>query len=764
MCHTHVPIGTRWHTFGTWYAKGARLLMKSDEEIPPYFLRFEDDLERDPPLRVKTKSLDRTFHGHGGGLFTPKYHSKGFPYLRKSAQSFAQKLGLSVRKSSAASRLFSHPKYLTQQQVIVQFTYKKLSVLPAKVAASRLTKMMTYLSRTGAGLGNDRPQWITDKEQVKEKELRSEIRSWAGDKHYFNVVISPEKGAELDLAQYTKEIVSELEKELNTELTWYACAHYDTDNPHVHLLIRGKKKDGKELRIPKNVVCFKFRLLAQEVATKKLGKRKESEVNRALQRAISSPYPTQIDYWIKKYSTDNEYEHNNEIFSDKSTSKREKTERGYVFERLKFLSETGYVYREKRKKFLIPDDFLKKLKERQREADFRKSMHQALGEYVTDELIEFDRRRPSFGKISGIVLARGVLNEQSETPYIIVAAFDGKAYKVPLSTFSERGDDLAKEGHVVTLTVTKVEPVKKADHVLESLRDSKTATYSPQKHLQSLIQAKEGRASFTLGEDTKKRIQKEAKAYVTSIELRAKKLTKIGLISWNKDTGEYFFGPELTKQVEKFYKEKNPYRLNVQVEERGALVELSGEERLTYVDRELVREGAHKSLSKRESEGRASAELEVAKQERIKWLTQKGYSVTSDTVDGIKKYYLSEPSLHKLLLDGLAQTLSDVGRDYKKPAKLLAQSDSFKGLVKGTLFREEGRFCIVENRAGVALCPLSPHAKLPPNGALVSVGAVYGSKNESPDVEHLGRAPRPINIEKERAVEYERSLNKDKGR
>ncbi|MCB0333661.1 MAG: DUF3363 domain-containing protein, partial [Bdellovibrionales bacterium] len=330
--------------------------------------------------------------------------------------------------------------------------------------------------------------------------------------------------------------------------------------------------------------------------------------------------------------------------------------------------------------------------------------------------------------------------------------------------FSERSDEIAKEGQIVTLMVSKVEVVKKADYVLESLRDAKTATYNPGKHLSSLIEIKQERASFTLNEQTKQAIEREARAYVTSIELRAKKLATLGLLSCNRETGEYFYASGLTKQVEKYYEGKNPFRLTVQVEERGSLIEIVNEPRLTYLDRELVKNGAHKSLSNRESLGRASAELEVAKQERVKWLVKNGYTVRLEQEEGLEKYYLADQSLQNLYRAGLSKTLSDLERDYQKPAAILSHQESFRGLVRGTMFKSEGRFSIIEDQKNVVLVPLSTHSKIPPNGAFIHVGPVYGSNKGGMDSELIGRAPRPINIEKERALGFEKQLRRGKGR
>jgi len=60
-------------------------------------------------------------------------------------------------------------------------------------------------------------------------------RKMEGDRHNFRFIVSPEAGAELDLKDYTADLVAHLEQDLGMKLEWVAGEHRDTDNPHIHL-------------------------------------------------------------------------------------------------------------------------------------------------------------------------------------------------------------------------------------------------------------------------------------------------------------------------------------------------------------------------------------------------------------------------------------------------------------------------------------------------------------------------------------------------
>jgi hypothetical protein len=42
-----------------------------------------------------------------------------------------------------------------------------------------------------------------------------------------------------DLKALTRGLVAQMERDLGTSLDWVAVDHWNTDNPHVHLLVRG---------------------------------------------------------------------------------------------------------------------------------------------------------------------------------------------------------------------------------------------------------------------------------------------------------------------------------------------------------------------------------------------------------------------------------------------------------------------------------------------------------------------------------------------
>lgn len=157
-------------------------------------------------------------------------------------------------------------------------------------AASALARHVAYIGRAGAGVAGSRPEYFNGRTEALE--AAEEARSWSRDRHHFRFIISPEHGDRVaDLRGYTREVMSRVGADLGEpELSWVGVCHFDTDQPHAHVIVRGKRSDGRDLVIPRDYISYGFRARAQEVVQERLGdlsridaeKRvwKETEANR----------------------------------------------------------------------------------------------------------------------------------------------------------------------------------------------------------------------------------------------------------------------------------------------------------------------------------------------------------------------------------------------------------------------------------------------------------------------------------------------------
>ena len=135
-----------------------------------------------------------------------------------------------------------------------------------------LPKHITYLKREGVTKdGESARMFDAASDEADEHAFAERCKD---DRHHFRFIVSPEDAAEIgDLKTFTRELVADMEKDLGTGLDWVAVDHWNTDNPHIHLLIRGRADDGKDLVISRDYISRGLRDRAAERVTLELGPR-----------------------------------------------------------------------------------------------------------------------------------------------------------------------------------------------------------------------------------------------------------------------------------------------------------------------------------------------------------------------------------------------------------------------------------------------------------------------------------------------------------
>ncbi len=157
-----------------------------------------------------------------------------------------------------------------------------------------LTKHITYLKREGVTRdGTDARMFDATSDAAEERAFAERCED---DRHHFRFIISPEDAAELgDLRTFTRELMTDVARDLGTKLDWIAVDHWNTDNPHIHVLIRGRAEDGQDLVISRNYISRGFRDRAAELVTLELGPRSERDIQSALEREVEAERWTSLD-------------------------------------------------------------------------------------------------------------------------------------------------------------------------------------------------------------------------------------------------------------------------------------------------------------------------------------------------------------------------------------------------------------------------------------------------------------------------------------
>ncbi|MBU0557861.1 MAG: DUF3363 domain-containing protein [Alphaproteobacteria bacterium] len=181
-----------------------------------------------------------------------------------------------------------------RQRVIVKALVSRHIGKGAERAAA-LAAHVSYLGRSGAGVEGARPEFFD--RATDDVRPAAETGSWSEDRHHFRFIISPEHGDRIeDLKGYVREVMGRVSADLGEpDLKWVATCHYDTDQPHAHVLARGRRGDGRDLVIPRDYIGYGFRARAQEVAQERLGDLSRVEAERRIWKETGADRFTGFD-------------------------------------------------------------------------------------------------------------------------------------------------------------------------------------------------------------------------------------------------------------------------------------------------------------------------------------------------------------------------------------------------------------------------------------------------------------------------------------
>ena len=91
------------------------------------------------------------------------------------------------------------------------------------------------------------------------------------DPHQFRFIVSPEDSALLsDLKPFIRDLLAQMERDLDTKLDWVAVDHFNTGHPHTHVVIRGRDDQGKDLVMARDYIGHGVRARAQGLITLEL--------------------------------------------------------------------------------------------------------------------------------------------------------------------------------------------------------------------------------------------------------------------------------------------------------------------------------------------------------------------------------------------------------------------------------------------------------------------------------------------------------------
>lgn len=251
------------------------------------------------------------------------------------------------------------------------------------------------------------------------------------DRHHFRFIVSPEDAAEMtDLKAFTRDLAKQMEVDLGTKLDWVAIDHWNTDNPHVHLLVRGVDQDGHDLVISRDYISRGLRSRAEELVAIELGPKPEHEIKTALEREVSAERWTRLDAEIRIAADETGYIN----LRPNAPSASDPEIRRLMIGRLQHLETMGLATQAATGEWVLALEAEGSLRDLGLRGDIIKTMHCAFTEQgrdrgISDYVIE---TAAAASPIIGRLVDKGLHNELTGEVYAVIDGTDGRAHHVRL--------------------------------------------------------------------------------------------------------------------------------------------------------------------------------------------------------------------------------------------------------------------------------------------------------------------------------------------
>lgn len=275
------------------------------------------------------------------------------------------------------------------------------------------------------------------------------------DRHHLRLIVSPEDALEMsDLRAFTRELMADLERDLETPLDWVAIDHWNTDNPHIHILVRGRAADGGDLVIDGLYMAQGIRGRAEERVTLELGLRSEQDIARMRAREVEADHWTSLDRQLVAMA-----DPDHGVIDLRPGTGGPDSEQSLLIGRAGKLARLGLARQRQPGLWTISADAKTVLRELADRSDIIRTMHRAMSA-DGERAMGADGDRAETGcfalhsdtpaqRIIGRLVERGLHDELAGSAYAIVDGADGQIHHLRFNDLAQTGD--ARPGAIVEL-------------------------------------------------------------------------------------------------------------------------------------------------------------------------------------------------------------------------------------------------------------------------------------------------------------------------
>jgi type IV secretory pathway VirD2 relaxase len=612
-------------------------------------VRPDDDRFRPRPGRPK---------GRPGN--PPRFTSQVLRATQKAAGGARANIGGTAKRGfeggrgRTASRLLAGRAGPRDRRVVV----KARLVILAKAAPGSTMAHLRYIQRDGVTPEGEPGRAygpMTDTADAEAFEARGR-----DDRHQFRFIVSPEDAAELgDLKGFTRQLMGRMEADLGTRLDWVAVDHFDTDNPHSHVVLRGVDDQGRDLVIARDYIAHGMRVRASGLATELLGPQTERELRERLGREVAAERWTGLDRRL----LDRAHEGVVDLAgADASLGGRVRT-----------LERLGLAQPLEGSRWRLRGDLEPTLKAMGERDDIIRALQRAFAGEQRPLEIQHEGAGP--GPIVGRIVRKGLADELEDRGFLVIDGADGKGRYVTLPPGAALAD--FPEGGVVSVRSREPGP-RLADRTIAAV--ARDGIYRPDQHLAV------AQAEARTGADPDGYVQ----AHVRRLEAlrRAGIVERLDAAAWRVPSG--FLARAAAYEAGRFGV--------VQVEVLGDGTPARQTRLLgaTWLDRALIDDV-------RPAPTGFGAEVRQAMDDRRSFLEAEGLAERRGARWRLAPDLLATLRRRELAAAG-AQLAKETGLEHRP----VGESDTVRGTYRRSVNLVSGRFAMIDDGLGFSLVPWRP--------------------------------------------------------
>ncbi len=580
----------------------------------------------------------------------------------KTLKRTAARTGAKLGRGQVAARFAGKSLGARSRRVVI-----KTRLVVLKHAGPRSTEThLRYVERDGVGRsGEDGRAYgpTTDQTDLAAFEARGHE-----DRHQFRFIVAPEDAAPLaDLRSYTRHLMTRMEADLGTRLDWVAVDHWDTDNPHTHIVLRGKSDNGRDLVIARDYIGHGMRQRASELATEWLGPRTELEIRESLSREVGQQRWTGLDRALQLAVQDGLIRMDRPPADAQSVQRRT-----LLMERLRRLARMGLASERAAGVWTLRADTEPVLRAMGERGDIVRTMQRALGG-VQRELTVFSPVSGSRTMV-GRVVGKGLADELRDRGYLVVDGIDGRAHYLSLSASA----DLNQFPVGAIVEAHAAPQIRVADKAIAALASG--GLYRTDHHLA---------AARTLTGNS------DPQALVDAHVRRLEAMRRAGIVE-RVSEGVWRIPadlPERGRQYDAGRRRDNTVQLHshLPIERQTRAIGA------TWLDRQLL--GSADGLSNNGFGG----EVQTALRQRTEFLVGEGLAERRG-----QRIVLARNLLATLRNREIASAAKSIAAETRLSYQAPSDGAHVTGIYRRTVLLASGRFAMIENSMGFSLVPWRP--------------------------------------------------------